>query len=108
MNLHEAITNLNILSSYETSEEKHNKYKECIHSILEVVDKKDDKISELKQTLGSKEFEIIILENKNKELKDFINEVYQMLNKVGYLQGAFKTKYTIEYMKEKKSLWIKN
>ena len=64
-----------------------------------------DKTSELKQTLGSKEFEIIILENKVEELKDFINEVYQMLNKVGYLQGTFKTKYTIEYMKEKKSLW---
>ena len=35
MEFYEAITNLNILSSYDTEKEKRDKYKECINAILE-------------------------------------------------------------------------
>ena len=35
MNFYEAITKINTLSSYETSKEKREEYKECINAILE-------------------------------------------------------------------------
>lgn len=34
----EAIAKLNVLSSYETSKEKHEEYKECIYAIIKDLD----------------------------------------------------------------------
>ena len=67
-----------------------------------------EKIQIKNESITQLEYESVIQKEYILKLKEIIKDSYQMLTSVGYLQGAFKTKYTIEYLKGKKDIWIKN
>lgn len=63
----EAITKLNILSSYDTEKEKREEYKECIYALIEELDEKDKLFAKL--YLATEENKTLLRENRKLERK---------------------------------------
>ena len=91
MEFYEAITNLNILSSYDTELEKREKYKECINAILENHNQLDSAIKDNNIII---EKLMCVNEKINKR-----NEYYEILvrNIIDKLQDNEKPNIVIQY-----------
>ena len=95
MEFYEAITNLNILSSIETDSNKHEKYKECIHAIL-------DNHNELEKAIKDNQITIeklmLVNEKVNKEKENYLMCLTNVIDK---LSSGMKAKELQEYIIKK-------
>lgn len=92
MEFYEAITNLNILSSYETTIDKREKYKLCINAILENHNQLESANKDNQLTL-EKLMKVNENVNRKAELLDIL-----VMNIIDKLQSGEKPNNVIEYI----------
>ena len=92
MEFYEAITNLNILSSYETTSEKREKYKLCINAILEN-HKQLESANKDNQITLEKLMKVNENVNRKAELLDVL-----VMNIIDKLQSDEKASIVLEYI----------
>ena len=95
MEFYEAITNLNILSSYDTEKEKRDKYKECINAILENHNQLEKAIQDNQITI---EKLMLVNEKINKEKENYLMCLTNVIDK---LSDGINAKELQEYIIKK-------
>lgn len=95
MEFYEAITNLNILSSYDTEREKRDKYKECINAILENHNQLEKAIRDNQITI---EKLMLVNEKVNKEKENYLMCLTNVIDK---LSDGMNAKELQEYIIKK-------